>query len=102
MYNVDSTGKQYPTSKVVKDAYGRATTPAPYPARHPRPTHILINKVGNYSFAYESGSLASYESGSVITADGPVRLDINPVAWETVPAGGTKGAVTFVYTGDIG
>ena len=45
---------------------------------------------------------SSYESGSVITADGPVRLDINPVAWETVPAGGTKGAVTFVYTGDVG
>ncbi len=100
MYNVDSTGKQYPTSKVVKDAYGRATTPAPYPARHPRPTHILINKVGNYSFAYESGSLATYTSGSQVTdaAGGPIKLDIQPIAW--VSKDGAAGDVTFVYKGD--
>ena len=102
MYQVDPNDnkKQIPKARSV-NAYGKATTPSAQIITD-RPNFILINKVGTYRFAYESGSLATYTSGSVITADGPVRLDINPVAWETVPAGGTKGAVTFVYTGDVG
>ena len=102
MYQVDSNDdkKQVPKGRSV-NAYGKATTPSAQIITD-RPNFILINKVGTYRFAYESGSLATYTSGSVITADGPVRLDINPVAWETVPAGGAKGAVTFVYTGDVG
>ena len=102
MYQADpnNSKKQVPNAIPVS-AYGKAIAPAAE-AVTARPNFILINKVGTYRFAYESGSLATYTSGSVITADGPVRLDINPVAWETVPAGGAKGAVTFVYTGDVG
>ena len=60
---------------------------------------ILINKIGNYSFAYESGSLDTYVSGSQVTnaAGGPIRLDINPIAW--ISKGGVAGDITFVYTG---
>ena len=102
MYQADSSNPKKSTPKPRPNtAYGKATTPSAQIISD-RPNYIIINKTGTYRFAYESGSLASYESGSVITADGPVRLDINPVAWETVPACGTKGAVTFVYTGDIG
>ena len=35
-------------------------------------------------------------------AAGPIRLDINPVAWRQTDAAGTVGDVTFVYTGDVG
>ena len=102
MYQADSSNPKKSTPKPRPNtAYGKATTPSAQIISD-RPNYIIINKTGTYRFAYESGSLASYESGSVITADGPVRLDINPVAWETVPAGGTKGAVTFVYLGDVG
>ena len=102
MYQADPNNSKKQTPKArPKTAYGKSTTPSAQVISD-RPNYIIINKVGTYRFAYESGSLASYESGSVITADGPVRLDINPVAWETVPAGGTKGAVTFVYSGDVG
>ena len=86
----NNSKKQQPKAIPVS-AYGKVTTPAAETIQD-RPNHVIINMNGVYAFAYESGSLASYESGSVITADGPVRLDINPVAWETVPAGGTKGA----------
>ena len=96
----DNNLKMIPKTKVIKDAYGHASTPAPYPARHSRPTYILINKVGNYSFAYESGSLATYTSGSQVTnaAGGPIKLDIQPIAW--VSKDGAAGDVTFVYRGD--
>jgi len=102
MYQADPNDntKMIPKGRPIS-AYGKAETPSAQIIT-PRPNYILINKIGTYRFAYESGSLSTYTSGSVITADGPVRLDINPVAWETVPAGGSKGAVTFVYTGDVG
>ena len=56
--------------------------------------------MGNYSFAYESGSLATYTSGSQVTdaAGGPIKLDIQPIAW--ISNGGAAGDVTFVYRGD--
>jgi len=62
----------------------------------------LVNTIGNYSFAYASGSLSTYVSGSKIenAAGGPVRLDINPVAWTS--NGGVAGDITFVYLGDVG
>ena len=97
----NNSNKMIPKELPVS-AHGQATTPAPYPARHDRPNYILINKAGNYSFAYESSSLADYVSGSQVTnaAAGPVRLDINPIAW--VSKGGAAGAVHFVYTGNVG
>ena len=95
--NLKSQPKAIPLS-----AHGKAINPDPYPALHDRPNYILINKIGNYSFAYQSGSLSTYVSGSQITnaAGGPVRLDINPVAWTS--NGGAAGDITFVYTGNVG
>ena len=103
MYQADPNDnkKQIPKAR-SSDAYGKVTTPGPYPLRHNRPNYILVNTIGDYSFAYESSSLANYVSGSKIedAAGGPVRLDINPIAWTSV--GGKAGDVTFVYTGDVG
>ncbi len=66
-----------------------------------RPNYIMVNRAGSYTFAYQSGSLSTYVSGSTVVADaGPVRLDINPVAWNSATA--VTGDVTFVYTGNVG
>jgi len=64
-----------------------------------RPSYVIVNRPGVYLFAYESGSYPSeYISGSVINnaASGPLRLDINPVAWGK-ETGEVIGDVTFVY-----
>ena len=92
--------KQQPKARST-DAYGKAANPAPAIITD-RPNYILINTIGSYSFAYASGSLSTYVSGSKIedAAGGPVRLDINPIAW--ISGGGKAGDVTFVYTGDVG
>ena len=82
------------------DAYGQSINP---PAQEivSRPNYIMINRAGSYSFAYQSGSLSTYASGSTVVADaGPVKLDINPVAWNSGTA--VTGDVTFVYTGNVG
>ena len=102
MYQADSSNPKKSTPKPRPNtAYGKATTPSAQIISD-RPNYIIINKTGTYRFAYESGSLASYESGSVVTADGPVRLDINPIAWRQTDAAGSIGDITFVYTGNIG
>ena len=103
MYQVDPNDNKKQVPKAIPvSAHGKATQPGPYPLRHARPNYVLINTAGNYSFAYESGSLATYVSGSLIQSAnaGPVRLDINPIAW--ISGGGKAGDVTFVYTGDVG
>ena len=38
----NNSKKQQPKS-IPLSAYGKAITPAPYPARHDRPNYILIN-----------------------------------------------------------
>tara|TARA_Y100000593_G_scaffold94632_1_gene194767 strand:- start:707 stop:1099 length:393 start_codon:yes stop_codon:yes gene_type:complete len=77
------------------------------------PDHIIVNVGGTFAFAYASASnpdLATdsqpgrlnYTTGSVVSASaGPVRLDINPVAWRRCDgaADGRTGDVTFVYGG---
>ena len=95
----DNNLKMIPNTKVDRERLGRAINPTPYPNRHERPTYILVNTIGDYSFAYESGSLASYVSGSKIenAAGGPIKLDIQPIAWTSV--GAKTGDVTFVYKG---
>ena len=102
MYQVDPNDnkKQIPKAR-SSDAYGKATTPSAQVITD-RPNYILINTIGSYSFAYASGSLSTYVSGSKIedAAGGPVRLDINPIAW--ISLGGKAGDITFVYTGDVG
>tara|TARA_B100000941_G_scaffold241581_1_gene185204 strand:+ start:28 stop:336 length:309 start_codon:yes stop_codon:yes gene_type:complete len=102
MYQVDPNDnlKMIPKNKIVKDAYGRATTPAAETIQ-PRPSHILVNMNGTYAFAYESGSSDTYVTGSVVDdAAGPIRLEIQPVAWRQTNAAGAVGDVTFVYIGD--
>jgi hypothetical protein len=102
MYQADpnNSKKQIPKARSV-NAYGKAVNPPPTIITN-RPNYILVNTIGNYSFAYVSGSLSTYVSGSKIenAAGGPVRLDINPVAWTS--NGGVAGDITFVYLGDVG
>ena len=98
MYQADPNNSKKQTPKArPKTAYGKSTTPSAQVISD-RPNYIIINKVGTYRFAYESGSYpVDYISGSVVDADsGPVRLDISPVAWQGNP-GAKVGDVTFVY-----
>ena len=77
-----------------------------------RASHILINVNGTYAFSYNTtaslggtdANAIGYETGSILAnaAGGPVRLDINPVAWRQTDAAGTVGDITFVYTGNVG
>ena len=48
--------------------------------------------------------MGTYETGSLLgnAAGGPIRLDINPVAWRQTDATGTVGDITFVYIGNVG
>ena len=102
MYQADpnNSKKQIPKARSV-NAYGKAVNPPPTIITN-RPNYILVNTIGNYSFAYASGSLSTYVSGSNIQSAnaGPVRLDINPIAWTS--SGGEAGDVTFVYLGAVG
>ena len=103
MYQADPNNSKKQTPKArPKTAYGKSTTPSAQVISD-RPNYIIINKVGTYRFAYESGSVGTYETGSVVDdAAGPIRLDINPVAWRQTDAAGSVGDVTFVYTGNVG
>ena len=62
-----------------------------------RPTYVVINQPGTYAFAYESGSVSTYITGSHTDADTSTKLDINPTAWRQTDAAGAIGDVTFVY-----
>ena len=102
MYQADPEhiNKMIPKTNTNKEAYGHASTPSAE-SIEPRPTHILVNMNGTYAFAYQSGSVGTYVTGSVVDdAAGPVRLDIQPVAWRQTDAVGSIGDVTFVYVGD--
>jgi hypothetical protein len=81
--------------------YGQVTTPA-IETVVDRPAYVLVNAGGTYAFAYESGSVSTYTTGSFLDDDaGPIRLDINPVAWRRTNAAGTVGNVSFVYRGGL-
>ena len=111
MYQADpnDSKKQIPKGRSV-NAYGTVTTPAEKTFTR-RPNYVLINMNGTYAFCYETTASIgashhdpqTYETGSVVDdAAGPIRLDINPVAWKQTDAVGATGDVTFVYTGDVG
>ena len=91
----NNASKQVPDSPNFSETYNEATTPAKQVIVE-RPNYVVLNTAGNYSFMYNSGSFpAAYVSGSTIGEDmGPVKLDIQPLAWDG--SAGT-GAVTFVY-----
>ncbi len=100
MYQVDPDNdkKQVPKSRPLS-AYGKATTPAAN-THVERPNYVLVNMNGTYKFSYDG---STFSTGSVVDdAAGPVRLDIQPTAWDQTNAAGTVGDVTFVYTGDVG
>ena len=83
-------------------AHGKEIAPA-VESINDRPNHVIINMNGTYAFAYQSGSVSTYETGSVVDdGAGPVRLDINPVAWRQTDAAGSVGDITFVYNGNVG
>ena len=96
LYDADGT-KQKPIVRDGTAFCSHATTPAAQ-SINKKPSYVIVNNSGNFSFAYESGSYPDvYITGSVMTADdaGPIRLDISPVAW-----GGhcvSTGDITLVY-----
>ena len=101
MYQANGSKKQGPTP-IPASAHGKATTPDKETIQD-RPNYVLVNMNGTYAFAYTSGSVSTYETGSVVDdAAGPIRLDINPIAWRQTDAAGSIGDITFVYTGNIG
>ena len=102
-YEADSNNSKKQQPKAIPtSAYGKVTTPAEATIQD-RPNYVVVNMNGTYAFAYESGSIGTYETGSVVDdGAGPVRLDINPVAWRQTDAAGSVGDVTFVYTGNVG
>ena len=98
-------------------AFGSAKTPAPSIVTK-NPTYVLLNNTGSFNFimnvvSESVGSTLSHTHGNwtqgiVIKGlgQGPVRLDISPVAWSG--SGGFTGAsnlsagdVTFVYRGGL-
>ena len=88
--------KQVPAARTGIAFYSHATTPDAQTIVK-RPSYVIVNNAGSFSFSYQSGSYPStYITGSVLDADaGPVRLDINPIAWGG--EGVKTGDITFVY-----
>ena len=74
--------------------YSHATCP---PAQQitKRPSYVTINTSGSYAFLYETtasaGGMTTYTAEGFFTASviqsataGPVKLDINPLAWRKI------------------
>ena len=80
-------------------AFGRATTPA-HSTEVERASYVIINveHTTKFEFLYESGG--SYVDYGTVEADGPIRVDINPIACKGGD-GNTVGHVTFVYQGGL-
>lgn len=102
MYKVDpnDSEKQIANSPDFTEQFNKATTPAKETITD-KPNSIIVNKQGVYAFAYQSGSISTYETGSFVDdAAGPQELPIQPVAWtRTDGTDGVVGDVTFIYKG---
>jgi hypothetical protein len=101
MYKADpnDSTKQVPNSPNHNaDAYTIAKAPAAE-AEVNRASYVIINveNATKYEFLYETGG--SYVDYGIVAADGPVRVDIQPIAWKG--GDGTTGHVTFVYQGGL-
>ena len=100
MYTTDPNNakKQVPKARAAS-AYGKSTTPAAN-THVDRPHYVLVNMNGTYKFSYDG---STFSTGSVVDdAAGPVKLDIQPTAWDQTDAVGATGDITFVYLGDVG
>jgi len=99
MYKADpnNSKKQIPKAIPVS-AYGKATAPAAE-AEVARASYVIINveHATKYEFLYESGG--AYSDYGIVAADGPLRININPIAWKG--GAGTTGHVSFVYEGGL-
>ena len=89
--------KQVPKA-LPKTAVDRAIAPAAE-AEVKRASYVIINVEHGtkYEFLYESGG--TYEDYGIVAADGPLRININPIAWKG--GAGTTGHVSFVYRGGL-
>ena len=88
-----------PTTPDFSTQFNKVTTPAKETITD-KPNSIIVNSPGTYAFAYNSGSIASFITGSKIATNaGPQELPIQPVMWRRTDAGGVVGDVTFVYKG---
>ena len=90
-------------------AFGRATQPASKVIQE-RPSYVIVagQSATAYNFLYETTcSLGGTDAGSTYTrgldlqaiSNAPIRLDINPVAWQG--GGDATGEITFVYRGGL-
>ena len=99
MYQVDPNDNKKQIPKAIPvSAYGKATAPAAE-AEVARARYVIINVEHGtkYEFLYESGG--TYEDYGIVAADGPLRININPIAWKG--GAGTTGHVSFVYEGGL-
>tara|TARA_R100000005_G_C4958815_1_gene176378 strand:- start:657 stop:1040 length:384 start_codon:yes stop_codon:yes gene_type:complete len=103
-------GQQGPSSGVINGKslanHSFATAPANLSVVEP-PQHVVIHNNGTYTFAYNltqsightlvhSQDKDLFITASVVEADGPVKLEISPSAWNK-SADAKVGDVTFVY-----
>ena len=99
MYQADPNDSTKQIQKAIPvSAYGKATAPAAA-AEVARASYVIINveHATKYEFLYESGG--TYVDYGIMAADGPLRLNINPIAWKG--GAGTTGHVSFVYEGGL-
>ena len=99
MYTTDpNDGKKQVPKALPATAVNRAIAPAAE-AEVNRASYVIVNVEHGtkYEFLYESGG--TYVDYGIVAADGPLRININPIAWKG--GAGTTGHVTFVYEGGL-
>ena len=99
MYKTDPNNAKKQVPKALPaTGVNRAIAPAAE-AEVARASHVIINveHATKYEFLYESGG--GYVDYGIVAADGPLRLNINPIAWKG--GAGTTGHVSFVYEGGL-
>jgi len=99
MYQADSDDNTKSSPKPLKvSVFGRATAPEAE-IEVDRASYVIINVEHGtkYEFLYESGG--TYVDYGIVAADGPLRININPIAWKG--GAGTTGHVSFIYRGGL-
>ena len=119
MYQSDSNNttavarEQKQTPKPLPRSFFGKSTVAEQLTIYQRPSYVLVNQTGSFSFMYETTSSigkmdvdGTYDLSHMHRAKDshPTRLDIHPVAWSGSCHPGTltndmSGSVTFVYQG---